>query len=146
MHSHHQTLIALPLLYSFEFFFQAVNLTLPVQIQTWNAFNAAGEISMYDATFTGWWQWAVDTLLQTAAKELSYVEGKNVSQADTVSYVQSKLATSICTTAQKYCIGDGNKQYEDATQCYNYLTEETRFGAAYELGMSYSYPFLFFSY
>ena len=101
---------------------------------------------MYDATFTGWWQWAVDTLLQTAAKELSYVEGKNVSQADTVSYVQSKLATSICTTAQKYCVGYGNKQYEDATQCYDYLTKETRFGAAYELGMSYSCSFLFSSY
>ena len=84
----------------------------------------------------------MDTLLQTAATELSYVEHKNVSQADTVSYVQSKLATSICTTAQKYCLG-GNKQYENVTQCYSYLTKETRFGAAYELGMSYSFPFSF---
>ena len=99
---------------------------------------------MYDATFTGWWQWTVDTLLQAAAKELSYVEHKNVSQADTLSYVQSKLATSICTTAQKYCVGYGNKQYESETQCYNYLTKETRFGAAYELGKSYPCPFPFF--
>ena len=98
---------------------------------------------MYDATFTSWWQWAVDALFQAAVKELSYVEGKNVSQADAMSYVQSKLATSICTTAQKYCVGYDNKQYENFTQCYNYLTKETRFGAAYELGMSYSCPFLF---
>ena len=101
---------------------------------------------MYDATFTGWWQWAVDTLLQTAAAELSYVEHKNVTQAETVSYVQSKLATSICTTAQKYCVGYGNQQYDNVTQCYNYLTEETRFGAAYELGMSSSCPFLFLNF
>ena len=100
---------------------------------------------MYDATFTGWWQWTVDTLLQAAAQELSVVEHKNASEADAVSYVQSKLATSICSTAQKYCVGYSNKQYESETQCYDYLTKETRFGAAYELGMSYSCPFPFFS-
>lgn len=98
---------------------------------------------MYDATFTGWWQWAVDTLFQAAAKELSHVEHKNVSQADALSYVQSKLATSICTTAQKYCVGYQNKQYESVTQCYDFLTKETRFGEAFELGMLYSCPLLF---
>ena len=89
---------------------------------------------MYDATFTGWWQWAVDVLLHTASQELSYVQGKNVSLTDTMSYVQGKLATSICTTAQKYCIGAENKQYENAAQCYNFLTKTARFGEAYELG------------
>ena len=95
---------------------------------------------MYDATFTGWWQWAVDILLQTASKELSYVESKHVSIAETQTYVQSKLATSICGTAQKYCVGPALKQYQNATECYHYLTTETRFGEAYELGM----PFLWF--
>ena len=90
---------------------------------------------MYDATFTGWWQWAVDTLLATASQQLSAVEHKPVSLPDTVSYVQSKLATSICSTAEKYCVGPALKQYESAAQCYSYLTNQTRFGEAYELGM-----------
>lgn len=90
---------------------------------------------MYDATFTGWWQWAVDILLQTASKELSFVENKLVSIADTQTYIQRKLATSICATAQKYCVGPALQQYQNATACYEFLTTKTRFGEAYELGM-----------
>ena len=92
---------------------------------------------MYDASFTGWWQWAVDVLLQTATQRLSAAEGKNVTLADTVLYVQAKLATSICSTAQQYCLGPKLQQYQNFTQCYNYLTKQTRFGEAYELG---TYP------
>lgn len=99
---------------------------------------------MYDATFTGWWQWAIATLLQAASERLSYVEGKNVSPAETASYVQQKLATSICSTAQKYCVGPKLKQYQNVSQCYNFLTKQTRLGDAYELGMS-PLPFLRFS-
>ena len=108
---------------------------MPVQIQTWNVFNAAGEISMYDATFTGWWQWLVATLLETASQKLSQAEGKTVSLTETAGYVQSKLATSICSTAQKYCVGPQLMQYQNASQCYDFLTKQTRLGDAYELGM-----------
>ena len=97
---------------------------------------------MYDATFTGWWQWAVDLLLQTASQKLSVAEGKNVSLPETETYLQSKLATSICSTAQKYCVGPQLQQYQNASQCYSYLTTQTRFGEAYELGM-YFFPFLY---
>ena len=38
---------------------------------------------MYDATFTGRWQWAVDTLLAAASQKLSHVEGKIVSTVET---------------------------------------------------------------
>ena len=94
---------------------------------------------MYDATFTGWWQWAFDTLLQTASKELSFVESKFVSIAETQTYVQRKLATSICGTAQKYCVGPALQQYQNETACYEFLTTETRFGEAHELGMPFSF-------
>ena len=89
---------------------------------------------MYDASFTGWWQWAVDFLLQSASQGLTLTEGKNVSIAETISYVQSKLATSICSTAETYCVGPALIQYQNTTQCYNFLTNQTRFGEAYELG------------
>ncbi|KAF6219666.1 hypothetical protein HO133_004135 [Letharia lupina] len=118
----------------FQFFFQAINMTVPIVIQTWNVYNPAGEISMYDASFTGWWQWLFDFLLGTATQQLSAVEGKNVTLADTVSYIQNKLAISICSTAQQYCVGPALQQYQNTTQCYTYLTQQTRFGEAYELG------------
>ena len=92
---------------------------------------------MYDATFTGWWQWAVDLLLQTASQKLSVAEGKTVSLPETETYLQGKLATSICSTAQKYCVGPQLQQYQNASQCFNYLTTQTRFGEAYELGMHF---------
>lgn len=95
---------------------------------------------MYEATFTGWWQWAVDILFQTASKELSFVENKLVSIADTQTYVQRKLATSICATAQRYCLGPTLQQYQNATACYEFLTTKTRFGEAYELGMPFFAP------
>ena len=69
-----------------------------IQIQTWNVFNSLGQISMYDATFTAWWQWAVDTLLGVAQTQLSTQSNKNVTAAETQTYIQSKLATSICST------------------------------------------------
>ena len=112
-------------------------MTVPIVIQTWNVYNPAGEISMYDASFTGWWQWLFDFLLGTATQQLSVVEGKNVTLADTVSYIQNKLAISICSTAQQYCVGPALQQYQNTTQCYTYLTQQTRFGEAYELG---TYP------
>lgn len=90
---------------------------------------------MYDASFTGWWQWAIANLLETASQRLSLVEGKTVSLAETAGYVQTKLATSICSTAQKHCVGPELKQYQNVTQCYDFLTKQTRFGDAYELGM-----------
>lgn len=96
---------------------------------------------MYDASFTGWWQWVVDLLLTTASHQLSAIEHKPVTVPDTVAFVQSKLATSICSTAQKYCLGPQLQQYQNMTQCYNFLTNQTRFGEAYELGMFVSFLF-----
>ena len=91
---------------------------------------------MYDANFGGWWAWAVDTLIGQAQQALSLSSGKNVTTAQTYAYVQSKLATSICTTAQEYCVGPALQQYDSATSCYNFLTNETRLGESYELGKS----------
>lgn len=76
----------------------------------------------------------MDTLLGVAQQQLSIKSSKNVTAAETQTYVQSKLATSICSTAEKYCVGPALQQYYSATQCYDYLTTVTRFGEAYELG------------
>lgn len=88
---------------------------------------------MYDASFTGYFQWGLATILSAAQQSISEVSGKNVSVAETVLYAQSKIATSVCSTAEKYCVGK-LQQYQSTTECYNYLTQKTRFGEAYELG------------
>ena len=100
---------------------------VPVVIDTWNVFNAKGEISMYDASFK-WWQWTVDYLLGEAGK------GLNKSSEETVAFAQHSLADSICGTATKYCTGT-DVQYDNKEDCMNFLTKEIRFGEAYELGM-----------
>ena len=111
------------------FNFTALNLILPLRIDTWGTYNAAGEISQYDATFV-WWDWAVATLLQAAAP----VFGAN-STAATEHKLQQALAKSICDTATQYCTG-ANVQYLRASQCFDFLTTEVRFGQPWELGTS----------
>ena len=100
-------------------------LEVPIQIDTWNAFNDQGEISQYDATFK-WWQWTVDYLLQTAAK------ASNQTVPDLEKSVTKLLTSSICNTAQTYCNGT-NTQYKSEKDCAQFLGK-IRLGEAYELG------------
>lgn len=119
---------------SFNFTFPILPaLTLPIQIETWNTFNAAGQITQYDATFK-WWQWTVDYLLQTAAS------ANNMTLPQITAYATQKLAGSICATAMTYCNTTAGVPAEDLYtsegECETFLTTEVRFGEAYELGMS----------
>lgn len=114
----------------FMFNFTALNLVLPIRIDTWNTFNSDKQISQYDATFV-WWEWAVDTLLEAAKPKL----GANTT-ASVVQKITLGLAQSICNTAMTHCTGK-DKQYNSIGECMAYLTKKTRFGAPYELGTSY---------
>ena len=60
-------------------------------------------------------------------EKLSLAEGKNLTLAETVTYVQTKLATSICSVAEEYCVGPVPQQYQNTASCYDYLTTITRF-------------------
>ncbi len=119
----------IPGLCRFMFNFTALNLVLPLRIDSWNTYNAAGEISQYDATFV-WWDWAVTTVLQAAAPVL----GTN-STATVQHKLQQALAESICGTATQYCNGT-NLQYSNFSRCFNHLTTKVRFGQPWELGTS----------
>ena len=111
---------------SFNFSFPLLKgLEVPIQIDTWNAFNDQGEISQYDATFK-WWQWTVDYLLQTAAK------ASNQTLPEIEALVTKELTSSICNTAQIYCKGS-NVQYKSENDCTQFLGK-VRLGEAYELG------------
>lgn len=117
---------------SFNFTFPILpTLTLPIQIDTWNAFTPTGQISQYDATFK-WWQWTVDYLLSTAAS------ASNMTLPQITAYATQKLAASICETAMTYCnssvVPDRGELYASKAECETFLTTEVRFGEAYELG------------
>ena len=103
---------------------------LPIIIDTWNVFDSHGQISMYDASFK-YWQWTVDTLLNTAGKVL------NKTEEQVMGFAGEKLIGSICATAGKFCKGE-NRQYNSTGECEKYLSGKVRLGAAYELGASLS--------
>jgi hypothetical protein len=111
------------------FNFSSLGLMLPVEIDTWNLFDADGLILEYDATFR-WFQYFLDTLIDAV---MPAVNATN--QAETVDHLTIALAEGICKTHQKYCTG-ANQQYVNSTACFNFLTQDIRFGKAYELGMN----------
>ncbi|KAL8818159.1 MAG: hypothetical protein Q9223_003142 [Gallowayella weberi] len=102
----------------FQFNFTALNLVIPVEIDTWNSYNSRGQITQYDATFK-YWQWTVDYLMQAAGKKFG-----TTSTEATVGTLTKAIAQSICGTATKYCSGP-NEQYTSPAQCLDYLTTNT---------------------
>lgn len=120
-------------MYRFNFTFPILHdLTLPIEIETWNAFNSRGQISQYDATFK-WWQWTVDYLLSTAAA------ANHMTLPQITSFATQKIASSVCETAMTYCndsvVSDTANLYSSQKECEGFLTAKVRFGEAYELGM-----------
>ncbi|KAL8825588.1 MAG: hypothetical protein Q9191_004321 [Dirinaria sp. TL-2023a] len=121
----------------FMFNFTALNVILPIRIDSWNTYNSRGEITQYDASFI-WWDWAVATLIEAAAPVL----GAKTPEAAEATLTQL-LAKSICQTSTRYCNGT-NTQYASDSACLDYLTKKVRFGQPYELGgldtRSFRYP------
>jgi hypothetical protein len=74
-------------------------------------------------------QWQLTSTISTIATTLNLS-----STVDLTPILHEKLATSICTTATKFCNGT-NLQYQNQTACENHLVNETRFGEGWEWGM-----------
>lgn len=73
-------------------------------------------------------QWQLTSTISTIAATL------NLSAANLTPILHSKLATSICDTATKFCNGT-NLQYESQETCEDHLFNQTRFGEGWEWGM-----------
>ncbi|OJK00937.1 hypothetical protein ASPACDRAFT_42437 [Aspergillus aculeatus ATCC 16872] len=102
------------------------NLLLPVTIDTWIMWNAAGQIEQYDATFR-WFGFLVDTLVGALAQQI------NGTATEATAYLTQLLANQICETHDSYCTG-ANQQYADKATCYAFLTQSIPLGKDYELG------------
>jgi hypothetical protein len=109
------------------FHFPAINATVPLEIDTWNMFNKDGQVLQYDATFR-WFQYLFDTLIQVAMPKFNAS-----TPAEMVAIFQTLIASGICDTHQSYCNGT-NLQYDSYQSCFDFMTKQIRFGAAYELG------------
>ena len=112
-----------------NFEFASLGIILPVEIDTWNVFNAEGQVLEYDATFR-WFQYLLDTLVITVMKV-----GNFASVTQVIQYFTATLSQSICQVHQSYCNGT-NQQYASYSACYDFLTTKVRFGKAHELGMN----------
>lgn len=99
------------------------NVSLPVVINTWMTWNSARQMTQYDVVF----KW-FGNLFQTLVSSM----GGRPEEASR--QVVEKMATSICNSHSEYCHGP-NKQYKTWEGCYRFLTEETRMGQSFELGM-----------
>jgi hypothetical protein len=100
------------------------NMSLPVTIDTWLTWNAAREITQYDATFR-WFGHLLKTLL--ASVDTDPVKAQAIAT--------DNIAKSICKTHSSYCKG-ANVQYDSDQDCYDFLTKEIRVGQSFELGMN----------
>ncbi|KAF8862728.1 hypothetical protein BDZ45DRAFT_769025 [Acephala macrosclerotiorum] len=111
----------------FMFNFTSLGLIIPIEIDSWNTWNEAGQVTQYDGSFK-YWQWTVDYIIASSAPLFNAT-----SPTQAVEILTRALASSICNTAITYCNAT-NTQYSNMAACYQYLTQEVRFGEAYELG------------
>jgi hypothetical protein len=113
-----------------QFSFPSFGVTLPVVIDTWNVWDANCRVIQYDATFR-WFEYLLETLLQ--AKNMTTRYEEDSSKETVVGSLGDGLAASICNVHDTYCTGD-LRQYNSTDYCNQFLTKQTRFGAAYEMG------------
>jgi hypothetical protein len=110
-----------------QFHFPSLQMSLPVEINTWNIWDNNCQVTQYDVTFR-YYEYLLDTLLESSTTMAGVVNSQT-----TINTLTNGLANSICQIHEDYCVG-GFQQYNSTDECNQYLTRKTRFGAAYELG------------
>ncbi|KAK5042891.1 hypothetical protein LTR84_012410 [Exophiala bonariae] len=108
-----------------------IDKVVPVQIDLWLAFNSQEEIVAYDTSFR-WFAWLFDDMLQLLG-ESHGCEGDGDKPNDTF---KSNIIQQICGTALNHCTDSQNVQYENKSQCIEFLSQNVRLGTSYEFGMN----------
>lgn len=106
-----------------------LGIEVPITIDTFITWDEDGRITQYDATFK-WFDYMLQSFLGYAGKKLG-----TSSAAETVALLTATLSKSICQIHDKHCTG-ANQQYDDNAACVDFLTNKTRFGQGYELGLN----------
>jgi hypothetical protein len=108
-----------------------INRIVPVQIDIWFAFNTQEQIIAYDVSFR-WFAWLFDRILQS----IGGGEYNRPDNSTTKSLLKSSLVRQICETASKHCAYSNTTQYDNKSQCVEFLSQKIRLGSSYEFGMN----------
>lgn len=102
------------------------NKTLPVTVDTWLTWNENDEVTQYDVVFR-WFANLMDVL----------IKGLDPSSPETaLKKATGAIANSVCESHELYCTkAPENRQYDSKADCLNFLTNQTRLGQSFELGM-----------
>jgi hypothetical protein len=105
------------------------NMTLPVTVDTWLTWNDKDEVTQYDVIFR-WFANLLDVLIKALDPS---------SPTAAIEKATGAIAKSVCDSHELYCTDPnkpGNRQYESREACMKFLTEDTRLGQSFELGMN----------
>ncbi|GAA5988581.1 hypothetical protein JCM11641_004609 [Rhodosporidiobolus odoratus] len=116
--------------------YPTVNATVPVQldvVKAWRDDEDGLKIISYDASLRRWpqtYNYIVNLVAAAIAKEMN--ETYDATTNVTAMFAR-KAAQEICVIAQDSCTG-ANQQYDSYDECYQFLTEQTRWGEALDAG------------
>ncbi|KPV78166.1 uncharacterized protein RHOBADRAFT_50669 [Rhodotorula graminis WP1] len=118
-----------------ELAYDTVGQRVPVQIDVMTAWNDDLKMISYDASFRRFpqaWEIVQESIAPVIAQELG--ETYDPATTNRSALMSRKAASQICPTAMQHCTG-ANQQYESYDECYEFLTEERRWGEIYEGGL-----------
>ncbi|RXK42465.1 hypothetical protein M231_00019 [Tremella mesenterica] len=114
----------------FEFFYPALGVSFPIQIDAWFTINEEGQIEQYDASFRRW-AWATDIIIPMLIPHMA--QRANVSSSSNSTFIlQQYLAHKVCNASAAYCTGS-NKQYDSYDDCLDFVTS-VPIGQFYRMG------------
>ncbi|KAJ3934615.1 MAG: hypothetical protein NXY57DRAFT_652788 [Lentinula lateritia] len=114
-----------------EMAFPTVNMTVPLQIDMFIAFDNDMKIVSYDAILRRvgeFMAYTVPYLAPQIAREL------NATTTTVTELIELKTATDVCAVSTQYCTGD-NQQYESHEVCMSFMTA-LPFGESWQGGMN----------
>ncbi|KAJ3879940.1 hypothetical protein F5051DRAFT_324939 [Lentinula edodes] len=117
--------------YISEMAFPTVNMTVPLQIDMFIAFDKDMKIVSYDAILRRvgeFMAYTVPYLAPQIAQEL------NATTTNVTELIELKTATDVCAVSSQYCTG-GNQQYESHDACMSFMTALS-FGESWQGGMN----------
>ncbi|KAE9411122.1 hypothetical protein BT96DRAFT_802077, partial [Gymnopus androsaceus JB14] len=117
--------------YIAEMVFPTVNMTVPLQIDMFLAYDDNMKIVSYDAILRRVAEFSAYTIPYLApqiAKEL------NTTTTNVTELIQLKTATDVCAVSTQYCTG-ANQQYESNDACMTFMTA-LPFGETWQGGMN----------
>ncbi|GFZ43541.1 hypothetical protein JCM24511_01261 [Saitozyma sp. JCM 24511] len=113
----------------FEFWYDVLNRSFPIQIDAYFLVNDQGEISQYDVSFRRW-AWATDVIIPLL---IPYMADRiNTTSTNATFVLQQYASDKVCRAAVQNCNGT-NLQYDNYDDCMSFLAAKP-IGEWYRMG------------